>query len=156
MRTITKVVGGVCLITVIASFAFIIPGGFHTVAQPSQGEESSCCDKTFAIAAHPAVAAVGAGLRFYLGSMQGQVLWDGRASGKKALVTVGCTTGELEVQADGRDVILCRGPAPAAPAAPTAPANTDYTTVYAEYVVVDQRGSSAAAGEYFIAVDIAD
>jgi len=147
MRTIAKVVGAVCLIGAIGSFALIIPGGFHTAAQTSQGGESSCCDKTFAIAAHPTIAAVGSGLQFYLASMQSQVLWDGRASGKKALVTVGCTTGELVVEADGKDVRLSYN---------TATVMKDYTTVYAEYVVADQRGSGAAIGEYFIAVDIAD
>ncbi|RLG43427.1 MAG: hypothetical protein DRN92_09485, partial [Thermoproteota archaeon] len=78
--------------------------------------------------------------------LKDQVLWDGRASGKKALVTIGCKTGGIHVEADGKTVSLRKGPA----------GETDYTTVYAEYVEVCEWEGDGSQGEYFIAVDIAD
>ena len=147
MRTVRIAAVGVGLVALAAFIAVVLPGEAPTVAQTGPGGASDRgCDKTFAIAAHPSRAEAGSGLEFYLRDMEDQVLWDGRASGKKALVTIGCKTGRIYVEADGKTVSLRKGPA----------GETDYTTVYAEYVEVYQREGDGSQGEYFIAVDIAD
>lgn len=147
MRTVRIAAVGICLVALAAFIAVVLPGEAPTVAQTGPGGASDRgCDKTFAIAAHPSRAEAGSGLEFYLDRGEYQLLWDGRASGKKALVTIGCKTGGIEVAADGKTVSLRKGPA----------GETDYTTVYAEYVEVRVRKAGESQGEYFIAVDIAD
>ena len=141
MRTARIVIVGVCLVALAGVLVVMLPGGFPSVAQTGQGDASSCCDKTFAIAAHPNTVARTQGFTFSGDS----VLWDGQESGKKALLTVGCTKGRIKVEADGRSVRLY------------AETTNVYTTVFAEYVRVEDISSSVTStGEYFIAVDIAD
>ena len=132
---------------------WLITGDQMTIGQTNG---NSWQDKTFALAQHPSTGAPSPGLGaswlpFDFGhkSTTTMVVWDGGPSGRRALVSIWCSAGTVDVEWDGNTIRLYgRG---------TGTGNT--TTIYSSRVVLDYVGAWTSAipvGEYVITVDIGE
>lgn len=127
-----------------------------TLCLPSgaQTDGAGWQDKTFALAQHPAAGVGGPGGGAWLPfdvthkDHRRLVIWDGGSSGRRALVSVWCNAGEVDVEWDGGEICLYGEQT----------GNT--TTVYSARVELDNgyryAGSSIVTGEYIVTVDIAE
>lgn len=126
---------------------WLITGDQMTIGQT---DGSGWQDKTFALAQHPS-AGVGTNnwldFDFTHKSRSAMVVWDGGSSGKRALVSIYCTAGVVDVKWDGTTIRLFG----------KGVGNT--TTIYSSRVELDYIGAyvdTIPVGKYIVTVDIGE
>ena len=151
MRSVKLIFAGICLVGLATVLVLILPGGLATVAQSGQVEAGdSCCDRTFAVASHPSIVTAGSG--FPISQSGGQAaatsIWVD-TDGRRALVTVECTAGDLRVAWDQAPTSGDLNPSPAR----LVPGQA--ITIFAKNVwVYNATGGGTASGFYYVAVDV--
>lgn len=137
---------------------WLITGDQMTIGQTNG---SGWQDKTFALAQHPSFSGfLMEGIPFDWpadGPVGGSFMriWDGGGLGKRALITIICTAGKIEVTFDGKDRIL---DAQALGGVFAGVVNGVSTTVYAADVVLTHGGYGhpSSNGLYYLTVNIGD
>jgi len=145
---------------VLALVAGALIGLVITLCLPSgaQTDGTGWQDKTFALAQHPATGVGPPGVfgggwlpfDFSHGKSSNLMIWDGGSSGRRALVSVWCQSGHIDVTWDETTIHLYE----------YGGGSGNTITVYATQVKVteyhDLQASAVATGEYMVTVDIAE
>ena len=152
-------------------FLILLAGALVAMTLVSVGQQSSegsytSEDKTFALAQHPNIGAPTPTTRYTVNrqpkwlpfdfrhklhagpTLYGITVWDGRHCEKRALISVWCAEGFVEVQWEGEVVRL--------DATGTAGKYGMTATFYTTHLTIARPGDMGSWGEYAITVDIAD
>jgi|GEM_PF-6366350 len=153
MKYLRPVIAGICFVVLAGILIVVLPGGLLSVAQSGQADATGgCCDKTFAIASHPSIVTAGGGFPISQSGGQGAAtsIWED-TDGRRALVTIECTAGDLRVAWDQvRQFARSPNPSPAKLSAGQA------ISVFAKNVWVYSATGATASGFYYVAVDVSE